>query len=75
MAGCKVDRWEVPSILLMCIIMALVMYASIMSSLRELRIQQQRTSDAVYTMTARSDSLLTKLKGARIWLWLPEEEK
>lgn len=69
------ERWNLTIHFGLACILLLVLHASIMSSLRELRIQQQRTSDAVYTMTARSDSLLTQLKGARIWLWLPEEEK
>jgi len=69
------DEWEVKIHWLLTALLLLVLYACIMSSLRELRIQQQQTRNAVYTMTARSDSLLTQLKGARIWLWLPEEEK
>lgn len=69
------EEWEIRIHWLLTVLLLLVLYACIMSSLRELRIQQQQTRDAVYTMTARSDSLLTQLKGARIWLWLPEEEK
>jgi hypothetical protein len=69
------DEWEVKIHWLLTALLLLVLYACIMSSLRELRIQQQRTRDAVYTMSARTDSLLTKLEGARIWLWLPSIEE
>jgi hypothetical protein len=69
------DEWEVKIHWLLTALLLLVLYACIMSSLRELRIQQQRTRDAVYTMSARTDSLLTQLNGARIWLWLPSIEE
>jgi hypothetical protein len=69
------DEWEVKIHWLLTALLLLVLYACIMSSLRELRIQQQRTRDAVYTMSARTDSLLTQLEGARIWLWLPSIEE
>jgi hypothetical protein len=69
------DEWEIKIHWFFTALLLLVLYASIMSSLRELRIQQQRTRDAVYTMSARTDSLLTQLEGARIWLWLPSIEE
>jgi hypothetical protein len=69
------DKWEMKIHWLFTALLLLVLYACIMSSLRELRIQQQRTRDAVYTMSARTDSLLTQLNGARIWLWLPSIEE
>jgi len=60
--------------ILTCLVM-LVFYSCVMSSLKELRIEQQQTRMVLSAVRAQNDSLLTQLKGARIWLWLPEEEK
>jgi len=52
----------------------LILYSCVMSSLKELRFQQQQTRLIISAVKVQNDSLLTQIKGARIWLWLPEEE-